>query len=278
VGLGRQHRRQGHKVHIHLLGQRQFFGVMAGSRQPAVFWQWTALGGVLAQLCSGQVPASRREIPQPLQRPLEHQLRLGSTQPGGVHRQVTVLGVIAIGRSQRNQLGAASNGLLDTAQQLRGFQAIRGNQVLIGQAGSGNNGLVGLRKLVARQLALTDPSQGLTFCPMWFASKIRHFPHIEQDMLVGVVMLNLDQRSGSLDHNTQLLLQLAPQRRFHRLTRLDLAAGKLPEAALMLSVSATGDQNLAVCAPDNGRSHMNSFHPCTSSNPACCQALNAGHW
>lgn len=113
---------------------------------------------------------------------------------------------------------------------------------------------------------------------MRLARELRNFPHIKQDLLVRVIMLNLDQRSRCAHRNPQFFLQLTIQRSLNRLPRLDLATREFPEPALMLSISATGNQYLAAFATDNGRSHMNSFHPCTSSNPACCQALNAKPW
>ncbi|MCY1246947.1 hypothetical protein D9M72_602250 [compost metagenome] len=76
------------------------------------------------------MPTGGRKVSQPLQRPLEHQLRLAGTQPYCIDRHVAVLRVVHIRGTQLDQLDATGNGLLDTTQQRRGFQIFRGNQVL----------------------------------------------------------------------------------------------------------------------------------------------------
>lgn len=60
---------------------------------------------------------------------------------------------------------------------------------------------------------------------MGFAGKPVDLPDIEQDMLVGIVVANLDQRPGPLDTDAQFLFQLTGQRRAHRLAVLHLAPG-----------------------------------------------------
>ena len=176
---GRLHRRQGHEVHAHLFGQRQFFGVMAGRRQPARRRQRTTGRCVFAQLCRGNVPTGGREISQPFERPLDHQLRLAGAQSHRVHSQITILGVVTVRCAQLDQLDAARDGFLDPPQQGRGFQILRGDQVLLGQTGSGDDRSIGLRKLVIRELTGGHPGQRLTFGTMRFAGERRDFPNIQ---------------------------------------------------------------------------------------------------
>ncbi|MNP52856.1 hypothetical protein D3C76_1472770 [compost metagenome] len=73
-------------------------------------------------------------------------------------------------------------------------------------------------------------------------------------------------------------MEFASQRGFDRFVGLDLTAGKLPQAALVLCVGTTGNQDLATAIADDGGGDMDSFHFCSSSSPAFCQALKAGHW
>jgi hypothetical protein len=73
-------------------------------------------------------------------------------------------------------------------------------------------------------------------------------------------MLHLDQRPRRGDLDAQLFLQFARQCGGYRLISLHLAAGKLPEAALMLGVGAAGQQDPAVGAADHRCCYMHSFH------------------
>ena len=81
-------------------------------------------------------------------------------------------------------------------------------------------------------------------------------------------MLNLDQRPGRLDTNAQLLLQLAGQGPLDGFALLHLAAGELPQAALMLVLRALGDQHSTIGTANHRRGHMHRFHPCTSCRAA----------
>ncbi|MNT76062.1 hypothetical protein D3C72_2150220 [compost metagenome] len=91
-------------------------------------------------------------------------------------------------------------------------------------------------------------------------------------------MTDLDQRASRADHNPQLFMELTGERGFNRLVGLDLATGKLPQAALVLGIGTSGNQDIAAAITDDGGGDMDSFHLCNSSSPAFCQALNAGHW
>ncbi|MNL31532.1 hypothetical protein D3C87_1533250 [compost metagenome] len=113
---------------------------------------------------------------------------------------------------------------------------------------------------------------------MGLAGKRRDFPDIQQHLLVRVIVANLDQRASRVDHDAQLFLKLASQRGLHRFVGLDLATGKLPQAALVLGIGTAGDQDLAAVVTDNGSRYVYSFHRSISSSPAFCQALKAGHW
>ncbi|MOA03497.1 hypothetical protein D3C78_1230070 [compost metagenome] len=205
-------------------------------------------------------------------------MRLAGTQPHRIHRQIAILGIVAVGRAQLDQLDPTSNGLLDTSQHHRGFQIIWGDQVLTRQTGRRDDRLVGSRKLVAAQLTPGHPGQWLAFSAMGLAGKRRDLPDIQQHLLVRVVMVNRDQRPCSRDHNPQLFVQFAGQRNLHGFALLDLAAGKLPQSTLMLGISTASDQDLATGITDDGGGYMNSFHRPASSRPAFCQTLKAGHW
>jgi len=211
------------------------------------------------------VPAGSWEIPQPLERPLEHQLRLAGTQAHRIYRQVTVFGVIAVGRTQLNQLDATSNSLLDTAQQRRGLQLARGDQVLGGQACRGDNRRIRRRKFIVDQVPRCHPRQRLPFSAMGLAGKSRDFPDIQQYLLVRIVMLHLDQRPRRGDLDAQLFLQFTGQSRGNRLISLHLAAGKLPEPALMLSIGTARQQDPAIDTADHRCCYMHSFHATASS-------------
>ncbi|MCY1453699.1 hypothetical protein D9M71_707090 [compost metagenome] len=92
---------------------------------------------------------------------------------------------------------------------------------------------------------------------------------VEQHGEVGIVVAHLDQRPGGRHANAQLLVQLAGQRGFHRLAGLDLAAGKLPQAALMLVFGAPGDQYPAIGTADHRRGYVQSFHRLGLHSAAC---------
>ena len=73
-------------------------------------------------------------------------------------------------------------------------------------------------------------------------------------------MLDLDQWPRLRDHDAQLFLQLAGQGRLDGFVGLDLATGKLPQAALVLLVSAPGNEDLAVGAANDRGGYMDAFH------------------
>ena len=224
------------------------------------------------------MPTGGREISQPFERALDHQLRLAGAQSHRVHSQITILGVVTVRCAQLDQLDAARDGFLDPPQQGRGFQILRGDQVLLGQTGSGDDRSIGLRKLVIRELTGGHPGQRLTFGTMRFAGERRDFPNIQQYLLVRVVVLNLDQRSRDVDDNAQFFVKLATKSRFNGLVSFDLATREFPQPTLMLGVGTASDEDLAAAITDNGGGYVYSFHRLISSSPAFCQALKAGHW
>ena len=268
VSLGQLDRRQGDKVDAHLFSQAKLFGVVARSREPARRRQRTTGAGVLAQLRAGDVPAGGRKIPQPFERPLEHQLRLARTQAHGIHRQVAVFRVVAVGGAQLNQLDAARNGFLNATQQFRGFQALRRNQVFSRQSRGSDDRQIGGWKLVIAQLTRGHPGQWLAFGAMGLAGKCRNLPDIQQHLLVRIVMLDLDQGTRGAHHDPQLFVQFAGQRGLHRLALLDLASGKFPQTALVLVLRAPGDQDASIGTPNHRCCDMNALHPFTSCNAA----------
>ena len=99
---------------------------------------------------------------------------------------------------------------------------------------------------------------------MRLAGERQHFPDIQQDLLVRIVVAYLYQRLGLGHLDAQLLLQLTGQRRFHAFTVLDLAARKFPQTALMLVEWAFGDQYARFRPADDGRSNMDTLHFITS--------------
>ena len=278
MALGRLHRRQGDKVHPHLPGQSQLFGVMAGGRQPALRRKRAALVGIFTQLLSRQMPAGRGEVPQPLQRAFEHQLRLAGTQTDHVHRQVAVLRAVHVRRAQLDQAHTVGNGGLNALQQFLALQLVRGDQVLRRQACGAHNRLIGCGEVVVRQLPRADPGQRLAFGTMGLAGKTADFPDIQQHLLVRVVMLHLDQRPRGGNGNAQLFLQFTVQGRGHAFTRLHLAAGELPQSTLMLLIGTLGQQDVAIGTTNHCRRYMYSLHHEGSSRAACNHRWKAGHW
>ena len=93
---------------------------------------------------------------------------------------------------------------------------------------------------------------GLAFGSVGFAVESGHFPDIQQHLLVGVIVVDADQRPGGANLDAQLLLQLSAERGLGRLAGLDLAAGELPVQGQRLVLAALGEQHLAVLTGDQG--------------------------
>ena len=113
---------------------------------------------------------------------------------------------------------------------------------------------------------------------MRLAAETRHFPDIQQHLLVRVIVTHLDQRPSGIHGDAQFFLQLSAQRGFDRFVGLDLAAGKLPQTTLMLGVGTAGDKDFATAVTNDGGGDVYAFHGFNSSSPAFCHALKAGHW
>lgn len=112
---------------------------------------------------------------------------------------------------------------------------------------------------------------------MRLAGECLDFAHIQQHLLVRVIVADLDQRARTAHLDTQLLAQLAGQRRLDALTLFYLAAREFPQTALVLGIGAPCDQNTAVSTANDSSYNMNPFHPSRSARPAFCQAWKAGH-
>ncbi|KAI3478026.1 hypothetical protein L1887_60078 [Cichorium endivia] len=121
----------------------------------------------------------------------------------------------------------------------------------IGRLASGNS-------YCGSSLGSTQAS-GWPSAPWGSPVKTVDVPDIQQNLLVRIVMGNLDQwpRGGHLD--AQLFAQFARQGDFDGFAVLDLAAGKLPEAALVLGFATSGDENTAIHATNDGGGDMNPF-------------------
>jgi len=70
--------------------------------------------------------------------------------------------------------------------------------------------------------------------------------HVEQHVAVAVVVVDADQRSRGADLDAELLAQLPRERAGDILARLQLAARKLPESALVDAVRSPRDQHPAL--------------------------------
>ena len=79
---------------------------------------------------------------------------------------------------------------------------------------------------------------------------------------------NLDQRARSLRTNAQFLLQFTIEGDPHGLTVLHLAAGKLPQTALVFVIGSPGDQDASIDTPNHRCCDMHTLHPFTSCNAA----------
>jgi hypothetical protein len=75
---------------------------------------------------------------------------------------------------------------------------------------------------------------------------------------VGIVVVAGQPRIGVLDGNAELLVQLAAHCRQRRLSRFDLAAGKLPVAGIDLARRPLPEQKPAVAMEDDGGGDFNS--------------------
>lgn len=222
----------------------------------------------MTQLLGGQVPAGRRKVAQPLQWPLEHQLRLAGAQSLHIDGQVAVLRIEHVRRTQLNQAYALGQGTADAGQQLARRQAIRGDQVALGQARGGDYGFVGGGELVVQQLPLAGPGQRLTLGTMRLATEGRDLPDVQQHLLVRIVVANLDQRARRLRANAQFLLQFARERSMHGFALFHLATGELPEPALVFVLGSPGEQDASIDTPNHCCCDMHTLHPLTSCNAA----------
>ncbi|EEF26093.1 conserved hypothetical protein, partial [Ricinus communis] len=68
---------------------------------------------------------------------------------------------------------------------------------------------------------------------MWLAAKVVDPPYIQQYRLIAIVVADFDKRSTIQHIERQLFGNFANQRLLYAFARLDLAAGKFPQPALM---------------------------------------------
>ena len=226
------------------------------------------------------MPARRREIGQPFQGALEHQLRTPGTEALRIQRQIPVLGIEQRGRAQLDQTHAPFESQPHPAQQLIGRQPVRRDQILLRQARRRHDGTIGRREFVCRQILRTHPGQGLAFGTVGLAVEGGHFPDIQQHLLVRIIVVDADQRPGGTNLDAQLLLQLTAERRLGRLAGLDLAAGEFPQPTLVLVQRAPGDQHPAIAAANHRGGHCNACHVqivSVSCSAARYQRWKAGH-
>ena len=223
------------------------------------------------------MPASRGEIPQPLQRALEHQLGASGAEALDIAGQVAVLGIEVVRRAQLDQADAAVQRPVQAIEQFRGGQLAGGDEVALGQPRRLDDGPVGRREVVVGQLARRDPGQGLAFGAMGVAGEGIHLPDIQQYRLVGIVVAHLQQRPRPCDLDAQLLGQFAGEGRGRGLPGLDLASGEFPETALVLVRRALGDEDPALGVADHRGDDMQTSHAlCSSVSASASQRWKAG--
>jgi hypothetical protein len=85
--------------------------------------------------------------------------------------------------------------------------------------------------------------EGLTLETTRLADVFSDQKHIQEHMAVAVIVVNTNQRSGRLHINAELLPQFPREGGTGRLTGLELAAGKLPKAALVNALRSASHQN-----------------------------------
>ncbi len=122
-----------------------------------------------------------------------------------------------------------------------------------------------------------DPGKRLPFCPMGLAFEGIDLQYIQQYLLVGIIVTDLDQRPRPGNLDAQFLTQFTPERARHGFARFHLATGKLPEPTLMLGFGASRNQDPPIAPADDGCCHMDPLHPARSARPAWRHAWKAGH-
>ncbi len=114
-----------------------------------------------------------------------------------------------------------------------------------------NNADVGFRELVFTQIGLFYPAHRLPFTAKRLARPTLHQIKIQCHDAIAETMLHHLQQFGTFGFDTGLFTQLAAQGLFRRLTRFDLAAGKLPKSG-HVRVSGAG----GCCSFDLPTLHM----------------------
>ena len=142
---------------------------MTRGSQPTIPGERTAGCRVATQLFRTQVPARRREVAQPLQRPLEHQLGAPGTEAKDIHGQIAIGGVE---HARRAQLQAAvelarrslreelrSRDVLASPAAVRDFLALwlrdRGHEIFAGLFLDAQNRLISAEELFRGTLTQT---------------------------------------------------------------------------------------------------------------------------
>ena len=89
------------------------------------------------------------------------------------------------------------------------------------------------------------PGDRLALHAAGIAPESRDVPDFQSHVLVGVGVIDLDQRGGTLDADVELLVKLPAKRVETALFRVDLATRKLPQSALVQVCMAMRDEYLA---------------------------------
>ena len=120
-----------------------------------------------------------------------------------------------------------------------------------------NDRRVGLGKRIGIEGLRLYPAHGLVLETPGLAVIVQHFMHIQQDLLVAVVMTNLQQRTVFTHRHTVFLAQLTLQGFSERFTRFNLATGKLPEPPLVTVDMSLREQEAPARIAQHADSHVN---------------------
>ena len=114
--------------------------------------------------------------------------------------------------------------------------------------------------LTTVKLARRNPCQRLGFQAPRLAGEVPHHVHVQQHPLVAVIMSHLQQWAGAPDVNAHFLPQFPRQGTLQGLAGLDLAAGKLPQPALVTVARPAGYQYPARFIQHHAYRHVHPAH------------------
>jgi hypothetical protein len=107
-----------------------------------------------------------------------------------------------------------------------------------------DDGAIGCGKVGQFQSVGRHPAQRLSFAPHRYARESSHSTHVQQNLLVAIVVANAAQGLLPKGCDTKLFFQLADQRRLNSFPRLALASGELPKPTLMRLGRTQSNQDL----------------------------------